>query len=662
MRKKSTRLLSAALAACMMLSALPVGAFAAEPGTEPENTVTAQEETEGYHLNDGVTINEDFIKKHGNTYTIGGNEEYRYSITIDTTEDVTINFVDDTVGWMQSYIPELKHAMIEVKKVNKLTINNQKNYKYKAKGYEYIMFLWVKPGAAQEVEVNGGTYQSTYNTFLLESGKVTLNDVQTVDDYRKSIYNQGATVTVNNGRYSATKAKNRSGDLIYNNGGTLYLNNVEVDAKLTAVYNYSGEVVINGGTYTSRGAYTAVSNAGTMKIMDGKFETKEAAAVSSGKNLEIQGGTFTGGKENGSGIYIRGDAPATIENATIKGNKYGIRFENPQVTLKSAEFEDNETDIYLTNDRNTPTNAPHVELDESTKDTAGAITVEVAYPAEGVQITTKNTGKDYQQNLKLTGKNDGWLIGYKKDTDGEYRYLTQREGNDYYGLNTINATATTGEGDNVTTLEPYAQVKENTEVTLTANILEGKQFSHWKAEKVTADRVEDVSSLIVADSENPETATLTMPNYDIFVTAEYEDVIVDPGTGDDDYGGDIAAGVVIGGIAAVGAYEVGTGLYRITQMDDVAMPANRLALAKLMWERAGKPEPESTVLYSDISAEDTDAQKAARWAVEQELLNDDDSVEGELKFHPAFPVSKLRVCLTWEKAKQKGLFDQNTEA
>ena len=662
MRKKSTRLLSAALAVCMMLSVLPVGAFALEPGEDATNAaVSTQEETEGYHLNDGVTINEDFIKKHGNTYTIGGNEEYRYSITIDTTEDVTINFVDNTVGRMQSFIPELKHAMIEVKKVNKLTINNQKNYKYNAKGYEYIMFLWVKPGAAQEVEVNGGIYQSTFNTFLLESGRVTLNDVQTVDDYGNSIYNQGATVTVNNGRYSATNAKNRSGDLIYNNGGTLYLNNVEVDAQLTAVRNYSGEVVINGGTYTSRGAYTAVSNAGTMKIMDGKFETKEAAAVSSGKNLEIQGGTFTGGKENGSGIYISGDAPATIENATIKGNKYGIRFENPQVTLKSAEFEDNEIDIYLTNDRNTPTNAPHVELDESTKDTAGAITVEVAHPAEGVQITTKTTGEDYQQNLKLTGKNDGWLIGYKKDTDGEYRYLTQREGNDYYGLNTINATATTGEGDNVTTLEPYAQVKEDTEVTLTANILEGKQFSHWKAEKVTADRVEDVSSLIVADPENPETATLTMPDYDIFVTAEYKDVIVDPGTGDTDHGGDIAAGVVIGGIAAVGAYEVGTGLYRITQMDDVAMPTNRLALAKLLWERAGKPEPESTALYSDISAEDEDAQKAARWAVEQELLKDDTS-EDEQKFHPAFPVSKLRVCLTWEKAKQKGLFDQNTEA
>ena len=144
------------------------------------------------------------------------------------------------------------------------------------------------------------------------------------------------------------------------------------------------------------------------------------------------------------------------------------------------------------------------------------------------------------------------------------------------------------------------------------------------------------------------------------MTAEYQGIIIDPGTGDDDHGGDIVAGVVIGGIAAVGAYEVGTGLYRILAMDDVAMPANRIALAELMWERAGKPEPENLTdetLYSDMDAEDTDAQKAARWAVEQELMKEDDSIEGELKFHPAFPVSKLRVCLTWENAKQKGLFD-----
>ena len=160
--------------------------------------------------------------------------------------------------------------------------------------------------------------------------------------------------------------------------------------------------------------------------------------------------------------------------------------------------------------------------------------------------------------------------------------------------------------------------------------------------------------------DTADTVTFQMPTSDVVVSAQYEYVGTPVVT--DDGSGDIVAGVVIGGIAAVGAYEVGTGLYRILAMDDVAMPTNRLALAELLWERAGKPEPESTALYSDISAEDTDAQKAARWAVEQGLLKDDDSVEGELKFHPAFPVSKLRVCLTWEKAKQKGHFDQNTDA
>ena len=361
---------------------------------------------------------------------------------------------------------------------------------------------------------------------------------------------------------------------------------------------------------------------------------------------------------------LNGPHKLTVENTKIKGCKKAFNLdydpEGSDIKLKNVTFEDNETDLYLKNSTETPTNAPQVELDEGTKDTAGAITVQVANPAEGVQITTKTTGKDYQQNLKLTSKNDDWLIGYEKDADGEYRYLTQRKGDKYFGLNTISATATTGEGDNVTTLKPYAQLKEGTPVNLTADILEGKKFTGWKVEKV-ADGT-PVTGLLDAETENTENTSFSMPEYDVIITAEYEnEIVVDPGTSDTDYGGDIAAGVVIGGIAAVGAYEVGTGLYRILAMDDVAMPTNRIALAKLLWERAGKPEPESTALYSDISAEDTDAQKAARWAVEQELLKDDTS-EDEQKFHPAFPVSKLRVCLTWEKAKQKGLFDQNTEA
>ena len=193
----------------------------------------------------------------------------------------------------------------------------------------------------------------------------------------------------------------------------------------------------------------------------------------------------------------------------------------------------------------------------------------------------------------------------------------------------------------------------------------GQKFKSWKVTKTVNGVEVDITDELRDVSQNSLTiAELTMPAADVTIEALFDDVPEpdpDQPVVTDDGSGDIVAGVVIGGIAAVGAYEVGTGLYRITQMDDVAMPTNRIALAKLLWERAGKPEPESTALYSDIDAEDTDAQKAARWAVEQELLKDDTN-EDEQKFHPTFPVSKLRVCLTWEKAKQKGLFDQNTEA
>ena len=224
-----------------------------------------------------------------------------------------------------------------------------------------------------------------------------------------------------------------------------------------------------------------------------------------------------------------------------------------------------------------------------------------------------------------------------------------------YQVNTVDCTVTLNDAEVTTAAKGDV---------ITATPKEQEKFTGWKVTKTVNGKEVDITGELSAE-DAMHSVKLTMPGANVTIEARFDDVPEpdpDQPVVTDDGSGDIVAGVVIGGIAAVGAYEVGTGLYRILAMDDVAMPTNRLALAELLWERAGKPEPESTALYSDISAEDTDAQKAARWAVEQGLLKDDDSVEGELKFHPAFPVSKLRVCLTWEKAKQKGLFDQNTEA
>ena len=694
MRKKSLRFISAALAVSMMASTLPVGAFALEVGAaDPAATVSEQKAATSHRLDGGETIDEDFVETNGAVYTLSGN--YTSGITIETMQDITINIEGEvTVTGVVKFL--------HVTGTGKVIINGTKdgaaikmttNCEAVDTIDSGIVYL---DAAGADVTCNGGDYYSeetsniwsTYSVFCVKDGSLKLNAVTAeagkgtdVVDCGKT--NSSASVEIHGGSFKASGSG--SGVIDCNSKGTIYNATLEMhnggNYVLAAsgssadlkIYNstVAGEnenscvTVQHGGSFWAENCeFTSVGNknynGGLLYMLSGEATIKDSNYVA---------------KQNGvTGILaqylgfasLNGPHKLTVENTKIKGCKKAVELdydpEGSDIKLKNVTFEDNETDIYLKNDSSTPANAPQVELDEGTKDTTGAITVEVAYPAEGVQITTKNTGKDYQQNLKLTGKNDDWLIGYEKGADGEYRYLTQREDDKYFGLNTIKATATTGEGDNATTLEPYAQVKEDTEVTLTANAAPGgKKFARWKAEMITAGGVEDATSLIEANSENPETATFKMPKGDLTVTAEYEeDEIVDPGTGDSDYGGDIAAGVVIGGIAAVGAYEVGTGLYRILAMDDVAMPTNRIALAKLLWERAGKPEPESTALYSDISAEDTDAQKAARWAVEQGLMKDDTDQDDQ-KFHPAFPVSKLRVCLTWNAAREMGLFDK-TEA
>ena len=688
MRKKSLRFISAALAVSMMASTLPVGAFALEVGAgETTAAVSEQEAAKSHRLEGGEIIGEDVA--NGAVYTLSGN--YSRGISITTSKDITINIEGEvTVTGVDKFL--------DVTGTGKVTINGTKDgveqsVSVTANGRNQS-FLKVDE-AESSVVVNGGEY-SIHNfeddaLFRVSHGVLELNEVKgkvtgESNYYGYVIYGENVmdgddSITIQGGEFVAEG----TGQVLRSERGTTvnaYGGVFTAGENSYRTIGVSGEANFYKSDFTG-GKSTCVQADGIKLTMDACTFKNESSYVfglqdSSSNNdetvINIKNSTIVA--EGNAEICFDvpywsfanygGPMHLTLENMTIKGFKQAVNYQYnpdndpdmPELTLKNVTFEDNEADLYVWNEDGTPTNAPQVELDESTKDTAGAITVEVAYPAEGVQITTKTTGKDYQQNLKLTGKNEGWLIGYEKDADGEYRYLTQRKGDKYFGLNTIDATATTGEGDNVTTLEPYAQVKEGTPVNLTANAAPGgKKFARWKVEKV-ADGT-PVTGLLDAETENTENTSFSMPKYDVIITAEYEEGATgDPGTSDTDYGGDIAAGGVIGGIAAVGAYEVGTGLYRILAMDDVAMPTNRIALAKLLWERAGKPEPESTALYSDISAEDTDAQKAARWAVEQGLMND--AEDG--KFHPAFPVSKLRVCLTWEKAKQKGLFDQNTEA
>ena len=198
-------------------------------------------------------------------------------------------------------------------------------------------------------------------------------------------------------------------------------------------------------------------------------------------------------------------------------------------------------------------------------------------------------------------------------------------------------------------------------VHLTAIAPEGQHFIGWTV-KVGDEEQKADTFLTTPNANDPTKVTFTMPSENVEVKATFaEDPIPEPDpVGPSDTGniqGAISA-VVIGAAAGAIIYEAGTGIYRVINMPGIPMPSNRIELAELLWEHAGKPEPVSTALYSDIDEGDTDAQKAARWAVEQDLMKDD---ADNNKFHPAFPVSKLRTCLTWNAAKEKGLFDKTEE-
>ena len=201
-------------------------------------------------------------------------------------------------------------------------------------------------------------------------------------------------------------------------------------------------------------------------------------------------------------------------------------------------------------------------------------------------------------------------------------------------------------------------VPKNKIVHLTATA-PGQHFISWT---VKVNGVEQDPTFLKPDADDPTKVTFIMPDANVEVTATFaEDPIPEPDpVGPSDTGniqGAISA-VVVGAAAGAIIYEAGTGIYRVINMPGIPMPSNRIELAELLWEHAGKPEPVSTARYSDIDEGDTDAQKAARWAVEQDLMKDD---ADNNKFHPAFPVSKLRTCLTWNAAKEKGLFDKTEE-
>ena len=204
-----------------------------------------------------------------------------------------------------------------------------------------------------------------------------------------------------------------------------------------------------------------------------------------------------------------------------------------------------------------------------------------------------------------------------------------------------------------TTGQKTYSVPDGATVTVTLDktlIPEGMVFDIWSTGKF---------SLPLGQDYKAESITFTMNSMssDADIAAQYRDATIE------DDGPNVLGTAAIIGTAAVGGAVLGYQAYSLGAefagklMALPYFPSNRSALAMMLWEDAGKPMPESELLYPDVEQEeqDMDLQHAARWAMENELipdLNDEGTAPEEMKFFPANPVSKLDVLNAWQKAQE----------
>ena len=203
--------------------------------------------------------------------------------------------------------------------------------------------------------------------------------------------------------------------------------------------------------------------------------------------------------------------------------------------------------------------------------------------------------------------------------------------------------------DEATGKKTYS-VPKNANVTVTLDktlVPEGMVFDIWSTGKF---------SLPLGQDYKAETITFPMSS-DVDIAAQYRDATIE-----DDGPGVLGTAAIIG-TAAVGTAVLGYQAYSLGAefagklMALPYFPSNRSALAMMLWEDAGKPMPESELLYPDVGQEerDMDLQHAARWAMENELipdLNDEGTAPEEMKFYPDNAVSKIDVLNAWQKAQE----------
>ena len=752
MRKKSTRLLSAALAACMMLSVLPVGAFAAEPGAEEqENGVSAQADAavpEEY-----IAINEKNFPDENFRDYVAGEWDKDHDKYFSPSEITAAKWITCDNLWEGQPIKSLKgieyfteiwelscvyNDLTEIdlshnKKLEYLNCHHNQLKELDVSGLPLLKTFYCGHNELPSIDVSKNEQLEDFD--CQDNHLDTLNVSQNKKLVKLSCGDNNLTeldVSENKKLKELGCYRDNLSNLDLGNqtelewlscgGNPLSVLDVSANTKLKDLYvsntnltelNVSANKNLED-LYVSNTNLTSLdaTNNTALEEFKGKDCSYNIAVEGDGKfDLTTLPGHFDASKATATrGGTINGNILTVDPNSKTFRYDYDIGQNNKKMNVvlnvhwHNYQWKHDGTKHWrkcIT--ANCPgltaaqeAKAPHVYDNAKDKDCNTCGYVRPLYTVTtGENVTAKledevlnaPVAADTKVHLTAIAPEGQHFIGWTvKVGDEEQKaddFLTP-DANDpakvrftmpaenveikanFASNPTLNPTLRVG--DHVTaTIEgsdasvpsgSTVPVPKNKIVHLTATVPDGQHFTGW----TVMVGGEEADNFLTPDKNDPTKATFTMPDKNVEVKATFaENPIPEPDpVGPSDTGniqGALSA-VVVGAAAGAIIYEAGTGIYRVINMPGIPMPSNRIELAELLWEHAGKPEPVSTALYSDIDEGDTDAQKAARWAVEQDLMKDNSEKN---TFNPYFPVGKLRTCLTWNAAKEKGLFAKTEE-
>lgn len=662
-QKSQNRFLAALLAVAMMLQMLPMLAFA--DGTT--GTEVAWNENKN---NKGYPSLEAAVKaaSSGDTIILGEGNYTLYGIkSDDTTKGKNLTFVGqgpDVTAWnIGAEVPDPKNYGTEYNGdysfdgAGKITF---KNMTLRSGDKDYLGFIRPDQTVVDNCVINGKTFYWGYTSAVFTDTTFYAPPF----DYAIWTYSS-PTMTFDNCTFNATgKAVNVYTD--YSAGKhdiTVYFNNCTVNSSIL------NKQALNINDSNMR-PYKYIIHIDNPQTIDAALSNTTCSQLFGFKEDKSTG--FTG-NTGYTDVYLDGDLVWT--NGKMKTHSYtvGEKEDAYEITGRSDwtpsvervdECEVTKTCKYCGWTKKELEHASVYRLQYNLNEGDGdetvykdaysrekeSVTLAAAPTREGYQFAgwLSQNGKLYKAESELVLTGDEVFTAYwKKDEPVVNHTLTVTGGTFAVKDGDIDVTDTLETSTDEASGKQTCLVPDGAEVTVTLDqtkVPEGMVFDLWSTGKFELPLDQDYKA---------ESIAFTM-NGDVDVAAQYRSADIEDGS--DVVGPIIVGTAVVAGGALVG-YTLGTDL--VGQMWGLPyFPSNRSALAMMLWEDAGKPMPESEILYPDVGQEeqDMDLQHAARWAMEHDLMPDLNDQDTELppeqvKFYPDNMVTKISVLRAWKKAQ-----------